>query len=91
VAIRASLTTTLLAVFDQEWAVALEDAKASKDLAGIHALLQQWRHVAYGELVEPGRYHRVLAKAELIQRTGTNPDAVPMAEVQALIAARLGR
>lgn len=91
VAIRASLTPTLRAVFDQEWAVVLEDAKASKDLAGIRALLNKWRHFAYAEVTDPGSYYRVLAKSELIQRTGTNPDAVPLAEVQALIAARLGR
>lgn len=91
VAIRASLTPTLRAVFDHEWAVVLENAKASTDLAGIHALLNKWRHLAYAELTDPGSYYRVLAKAELIQRTGHNPDAVPLAEVQALIAQRLGR
>jgi len=78
-------------VFDQEWAVVLENAQVSKELAGIRALLTKWRHFAYAELTDPGSYYRVLAKAELIQRTGHNPDAVPLAEVQALIAARLGR
>lgn len=42
----------------------LEEAKQSKDLAEVHDLLGKWRHFAYAELKEPGRYFGLLAKAE---------------------------
>ncbi|MGH3587165.1 MAG: DUF6247 family protein [Pseudonocardia sp.] len=91
VAIRACLSPRLVAEFDAEWEVALEDAKVSKDLTGVHALLRKWRHLAYAELRDPGSHFRVLAKAERIFRTGENPDAVPAEDIRALISERLSR
>jgi Family of unknown function (DUF6247) len=79
------------AVFDVEWESALDAAKAAKNLDEVHELLRKWRHFAYAELREPGWYFGLLAKAERIQRTGTNPDAVPAEEMQALIARRLAQ
>jgi hypothetical protein len=91
VAIRACLAPRLVAEFDAEWDSALENAKASKDLAGVHALLHKWRHLAYAEMRDPGSYSRLLAKAEQILRTGENPTAGSFADMQALIRERLGR
>ncbi len=90
-AIRACLSPRLVAEFDAEWEKVLERAKASKDLAGMHKLLQKWRHLAYAELREPGSYFRMLAKAEQILRTGENPTAGSFEDMQALIRERLGR
>jgi hypothetical protein len=62
VAIRACLAPRLLAEFGAEWDSALEKAKASKDLAGVHGLLDKWRHWAYAEMCNPGSYDRLLAR-----------------------------
>lgn len=91
VAIRACLSPRLVAEFDAEWERTLEQAKASKDLVGVHKLLNKWRHVAYGEMRDPGSYFRVLAKAEQIMQTGENPTAGSFEDMQALIRERLGR
>lgn len=91
VAIRAALTPMLVAEFDREWELVLERAKVSKDLAGIRDLLGKWRHIAYGELRDPGSYYRMLAKAEQVQRLSANPDAVSLEEMKALLRQRQGR
>ena len=91
VAIRACLPPQLLAEFDAEWVSALDKAKASKDLAGVHCLLDKWRHLAYAEMRDPGSYGRLLAKAEQILRTGKNPTAGSLADMQAVIRGRLSR
>jgi uncharacterized protein DUF6247 len=90
-AIRVCLTSALAAEFDSEWEIVLERAKQSKDLAGVHDLLDKWRHTAYLEMRDPGSYYRMLGKAEQIIRTGRNPDAVPFEDMQALIRQRLIR
>lgn len=89
--IRAALTPTLRGEFDREWDVVLDEAKESKDLGRVHNLLHKWRHIAAGEAEEPGRYYRVLAKAEQIIRAGGNPDAQPADDVMRLIAERIGQ
>ena len=57
----------------------------------MHELLSKWRYIAYLERRDPGTYHRLLSKADQISRTGSNPNAVPYGELQALIRRRLGR
>jgi len=81
----------LIAEFDVDWDIALEQAKTSKDLAGVHTLLHKWRHIAYTELVDPGSYSRLHAKAEQILRTGENPTAGSYEAMHALIRERLGQ
>jgi hypothetical protein len=77
-------------VFDAEWEYVLEQAKRSKDLAGVRDLLQNWRHHAYQELREPGAYFRLLATAARTQATRKAPEgSVPEAEMRARIDARL--
>jgi hypothetical protein len=89
--IRASLSPTLAAEFDREWALVLDRVKQSQDLAELHDLLAKWRHTAYMEMRDPGSHYRMLGRAEQILRTGQNPDAVPFEDMQALIAQRQGR
>ncbi len=90
-AIRACLTPSLATEFDSEWEIVLERAKQSKDLAWVHDLLNKWRHTAYMETRDPGSYYRMLAKTEQIMRTGHNPNAVSIEDMQALIRQRLDR
>jgi hypothetical protein len=85
VAIRASLTPRVAAEFDTEWEIELERAKLSKDLAGVQALLNKWRHFACTESHDPGSYFRLLAKAEQISSLGHNPDAVPFADMLSVL------
>jgi hypothetical protein len=82
----------MLAEFDREWDMALERAKHTHDLTGVHSLLNKWRHNAYMEMRHPGSYYRMLAKAEEIQRTGRAPEgSVDGEDIKALIRQRLGR
>lgn len=82
VAIRACLTPEVAAVFDREWEYVLEQAKASKDLVGVRSLLEKWRFFAYGELVEPGQYFRILQKAAQLQ-AGIRPEgSIPWADIR---------
>lgn len=90
VAIRACLTPEVRAVFDREWEYVLEQAKASKDLAGVRDLLVKWRIWAYSELVEPGTYLRTMEKAERILH-GWRPEGSisgTAAELRELLEAR---
>jgi len=89
-AIRACLTPDVAAVFDAEWDHVLEQAKRSKDLAGIHEMLAHWRHFAHQEQREPGTYFRVLATAARTQATRQPPPgSISDEAMRALIDARL--
>jgi hypothetical protein len=79
------------AEFDREWEIVLERAKQTKDLAGVHDLLNKWRHLAYAELKEPGSYYRLLATAAHTLATGkAPPGSVSGEDMKALIRQRLG-
>ncbi|SNR27934.1 hypothetical protein SAMN06265360_101142 [Haloechinothrix alba] len=86
--IRECLTPTLAAEFDHEWQIVLDRVKESQDLTDLHALLNKWQHTAFLELREPGAYHRVLAKAEEVIRTGHNPRAVQFEDLRDAIQQR---
>lgn len=90
-AIRTCLPPILAAEFDREWEIVLDRVKQSMDLSDLQAWLNKWRHTAYLEMRDPGAYYRMLAKAEQILRTGSNPDAVPYEEMQVLIRQRHAR
>jgi Family of unknown function (DUF6247) len=91
VAIRACLTPDVAAEFDREWEIVLERAKQAKDLAGVHDLLNKWRHLAYAELQEPGSYYRLLTTAAQTLATGeAPPGSVSGEDMKALIRQRLG-
>jgi hypothetical protein len=90
VAIQACLPPDVVAVFDAEWEFTLEQAKQSKDLAGVRELLGHWRHFAYQELRDPGSYFRVLAVAAHAHTTRLAPaGSVSAEEMRARIEARL--
>jgi uncharacterized protein DUF6247 len=89
-AIRACLSSETAAVFDSEWEFVLEEAKRSKNLAGVHELLHKWRFFALEELRKPGWYGSLQAKAEQILRTGVNAGAVSWEDMQKLLARRRG-
>jgi len=89
-AIRACLPSSLLAEFDREWEIVLDRAKLCKSIAGVHDMLHKWRHVAFGEMRNPGTYDRLLATVERVTRTGRAPaGAVSGDEIRALITDRL--
>ncbi|WP_216843872.1 DUF6247 family protein [Phytoactinopolyspora alkaliphila] len=90
-ATRARLSWRIAVEFDTEWDIALERAKQSKDLTGVHEFLRKWQYIAHTETTDPGSYFRVLAKAEQITRTGHNPDAVPNRADARTHPATLGR
>ena len=90
-ALRAGLPHALVAEFDVEWGIVLEQAKHDMDLAPVRSLLTKWRHLAHAELRDPGSTQRLHEKAAEIERTGQNPDAVSMDEVRQLIDRRLAR
>lgn len=91
VAIRACLPPDVVAVFDAEWEFTLEQAKQSKDLAGVRELLGHWRHFAYQELRDPGSYFRVLDLAAHAHSSRLAPaGSVSADEMRARIEARLG-
>jgi hypothetical protein len=90
-AIRASLPQALVAEFDVEWDVVLEQAKHDMDLVPIRSLLTKWRHLAHAEMRDPGSTKRLYEKAAEIERTGQNPDAVSMGEIRQLVDRRLAR
>ena len=78
-------------MFDREWEIVLERAKQTKELTGILDLLAKWRLYAAAERREPGWYARLMAKADRIERTGQNPDAIAVEEMRAQVERRLGR
>jgi hypothetical protein len=90
-AIRACLTPSLVAEFDSEWELVLDEAKQTKDMVPIHSLLNKWRHLAYAEMRDPGSYYRMLAKAEQIIRARRNSNASTIEDMRAMIDRRLGR
>jgi len=49
----------LVGELDAEWDIVLETAESSRDLAGVHSPLHEWRHLAYAEQIEPGSYGRI--------------------------------
>jgi uncharacterized protein HemY len=90
-ALRASLPSALVAEFDREWELVLEQAKQDMDLGPVRSLLTKWRHLAHAELRDPGVTSRLAEKVAEIERTGQNANAVPMDELRELIDRRLAR
>ncbi|NNH71076.1 hypothetical protein HLB23_14580 [Nocardia uniformis] len=87
-ALRASLTPTLRAVFDSEWAYVMDVAKESRSLTEVNDLVTKWRFIAADEAQDPGIYFRVLAKAAEIEARGGNPAGRSIEDVRELIAQR---
>ncbi|EWM17089.1 hypothetical protein KUTG_07393 [Kutzneria sp. 744] len=76
--------------FDREWDHVMEEARLNHSLVGVHDLLAKWRLFAYAELKDPGSYYRILAKAEVVLRTGEAPaGSISGEEMKAIIQQRL--
>ncbi|WP_405487771.1 DUF6247 family protein [Nocardia sp. NBC_00511] len=87
-ALRTALVPALRAEFDTEWDLVLDQAKCTKSLEGIHALLAKWQHTAVLEQRDPGSYCRILDKVDQIQAKGGNPEGRTLDEMLAAIEER---
>jgi hypothetical protein len=71
--IRAALRAEFRPEFDRDYQAALDEAKRSLELAGVHELLEHWRTRAWITR-DPGEHRRLVRRAaELL--TGTQPPA----------------
>jgi hypothetical protein len=91
--VRAAIVPEERPDFDQQWETALAEAAEAFDLTGVYRVLDSWRRRATitTHLGHNG-YRQMLTRAEERLRTGdAPPDSVPLDEIKALIAERLGR
>lgn len=90
--VRAVLIPEDAAEFDRQWQRVMATATQTLDLTGVHRTLESWRRVAWLTTANgPEKYRQMLARAEHTLRTGElPPDSVPLDEIKAMIAERLG-
>lgn len=91
--VRAAIVPEEQPDFDRQWKKALAEAAESLELTDVYRVLDSWRRRAMitTHLGHDG-YRQMLARAEERLRTGeAPPDSVPLDEIKALIAERLGR
>ncbi len=90
--VRAALTPEDVVEFDRQWRAVMATATDTLDLTAVHRTLESWRRIAWLTTANgPDGYRRMLARAECTLRTGElPPDSVPLDQVKALIAERLG-
>jgi len=90
--VRAALIPEDVAEFDRQWHAVMAAATETLDLTGVHRALESWRRIAcLTEANGPDEYRRMLAGAERTLPTGElPPDSVPLNQIKALIAERLG-
>jgi hypothetical protein len=91
--VRAGLVPEDQAEFDRDWHEACDQAAETYDLAPIHRTVESYRRRALlVSQLGPDGYRKLLAEADRRLRTGERaPGAVPLDQVKALIAERLGR
>lgn len=78
--------------FQRAYEAAILRARETYDLVPVQKVLANYHRIAVATQQEGAEAHRkLLAKAELIARTGKNPDARPYEDVKALLDKRLGR
>lgn len=90
--VRAALVPEEQPDFDRQWRTALREAADTLELTDMLRVLDSWRRRATitTHLGHNG-YRDLLARAEERLRTGeAPPDSVPLEEIKALIAERLG-
>lgn len=91
-AIRDALIDEERAAFLRSYREAIARAADTLDLNPVFKVLANYHRIAVATQQEGVEAHRkLLAKADLIARTGNNPDAVPYEDVKALLDKRLGR
>lgn len=91
--VRAALIPEEQPDFDQQWRRAMAEATETLDLSTVFKILDSWRRRATttAYLGHAG-YRRMLIQAENTLRTGEPPPgSVPLDEVKAYIAERLGQ
>lgn len=90
--VRAALIPEDVAEFDRQWQTVMATATKTLDLTGVHRTVESWRRVAWLTTANgPEKYRQMLARAERTLRTGElPPDSVPLDEIKAMIAERLG-
>ncbi len=90
--IRDALIDEERAEFQRDYEAAMVKARKTFDLKPVFEVLSIYHPIAVATQQEGAQAHRaLLAKAEVIARTGKNPDARPYEELQALLDKRLGR
>lgn len=79
--------------FEQQWRRAMADAIDSLDLTEVYTILDSWRRRAtITNYLGHNGYREMLARADRILRTGEpEPGSVPLDEIKALLAERLGQ
>jgi hypothetical protein len=78
--------------FLRSYGEAMAKAAQTYDLTPVFKVLANYHRIAVATQQEGAEAHRrLLAKADLIARTGTNPDARPYEELKELLDKRLGR
>jgi len=91
-AIRDALIDQERSDFLRSYQVAIAEAAETLDLGPVFKVLANYHQIAIATQQEGVEAHRkLLAKADLIARTGKNPDARPYDELKALLDKRLGR
>ncbi len=90
--VRSALIPEDVAEFDRQWRTVMAKATETLDLVDVLRTLESWRRVAWLTTASgPDGYRRMLARAEHSLRTGElPPGTVPLDQVKALIAQRLG-
>jgi hypothetical protein len=90
--VRAALVPEEQPDFDLQWQRAMTEATATFDLTEVFEILDSWRRrAAITTALGYAGYRRMLIQAENTLRTGNPPPgAVPLAEVKAYLAERLG-
>ncbi len=73
--------------FDREYKRALATAAETMELAGVHALLEQWRRRAW-VTHDLQRYQLMMARIDRLRR-GEDVPSVPVQDIRALIRERL--
>jgi hypothetical protein len=91
-AIRDGLIDEERAEFERAYRDAMTEAAHTLDLTRVLDVLRAYHRIAWLTRQQgPEAHRRMLDKAAEIQRTGGNPDAVPIEEIRVMIRKRLGR
>ena len=91
-AIRDALIDEERVEFERAYQEAMLEAAQTLDLTRVLDVLRNYHRIAWlTQRQGPAAHRRMLDKAAEILRTGRNPDAVPIDDVKAQIAKRLGQ
>jgi hypothetical protein len=91
-AIRDALIDEERVEFEQAYRDAMAEAARTLDLTRVLDVLRAYHRIAWLTRQQgPEAHRRMLDKAAAILRTGSNPDAIPIEDVRALIRSRLGQ